>query len=68
MTLTRLLLLGASATLAACAAPAPLNNQPHAFTTLQARSGSTVAGGVAFFEVSGGIRLDVTATGLTPGE
>jgi superoxide dismutase, Cu-Zn family len=36
--------------------------------TLAARSGSTVAGDVMFTEQSGGLRVEVHATGLSPGE
>jgi Cu-Zn family superoxide dismutase len=41
---------------------------PSASADLQARSGSMVSGKVSFVETNGGLRVEATVSGLTPGE
>ncbi len=50
--------------LAACAS---ISGKPEATATLAARSGSMVAGTVSFTEVSDGLKIRATITGLKPG-
>ncbi|MCE1241825.1 superoxide dismutase family protein [Oryzomicrobium sp.] len=50
---------------AACASTPPDGG---ARAALEARSGSNVAGEVLFSPIPGGLRVEVRATGLTPGE
>lgn len=55
-----------SAVLLGACASTPM--APSASADLQARSGSTVAGKVVFTETPGGLQIDATVSGLTPGE
>lgn len=62
---TLVLGLLASALLSACAGSV---SPPTASASLEGRSGASVLGGVSFYEVPGGLRIEAQVAGLTPGE
>ena len=59
--------LSALAVVTLLAACASISGKPEATATLAARSGSMVAGTVSFTEVSDGLKIRATITGLKPG-
>ncbi len=54
--------------IAGCAGSGGTPVAPAARATLEARSGSSVAGSVSFIPLSDGVRIEAQVSGLTPGE